>query len=130
VDLQLRRLPYELPRIAVLSAAGTSDDYKGLWRDVAAWKPAAEGVVLPELVSVATVADFPAGMAKLDRVWDRVKLIRKADWQTPADHPDLVLAQETLVLTQLLRESSSLLSAEHQEDAPGYASGRVGLGVA
>ncbi|MCP4861213.1 MAG: cytochrome c [Planctomycetes bacterium] len=100
----------------VLSAAGTSEDYKGLWRDVAAWQPAAEGVVLPELVSVAKVADFPAGMAKLDRVWDRVKLIRKNKWQIPADHPDLALGQETLILTQLLRESSSLLSAEHQED--------------
>lgn len=101
---------------AVLAAAGTSEDYKGLWRDVAAWQPAAEGVILPELVSVAKVADFPAAMAKLDRTWDRVKLMRKAGWKTPADHPDLVLAQETLILTQLLRDSSSLLSAEHQED--------------
>ncbi|MDP7061467.1 MAG: cytochrome c [Planctomycetota bacterium] len=100
----------------VLSAAGTSDDYPGLWRDVAAWKPAADDVVFPELVSVAQVADFPAAMAKLDRIWDRIKLIRKAKWQVPVDHPDLVVTQETLILTQLLRDSSSLLSAEQMEN--------------
>jgi len=101
---------------AVLAAAGTSEDYKGLWRDVAAWQPAAKGTLLPELVSIAKVADFPASMAKIDRIWDNVKLLRAAQWQTPADHPDLALGQETLILSQQLHDSASMLPAELQED--------------
>lgn len=100
----------------VLTAAGTSEDYKGLWRDVAAWSPAGADILLPELVSVAKIADFPAGMAKIDRVWDRIKLLRKAGWKTPESHPDLVVSQETLILAQLLHESSGMLPAEHIED--------------
>jgi protein tyrosine phosphatase (PTP) superfamily phosphohydrolase (DUF442 family) len=100
----------------VLVAAGTSEDYKGLWRDVAAWSPPGTDILLPELVSVAKIADFPAGMAKIDRVWDRLKLVRKAGWKTPADHPDLVANQEALILAQLLHDSSSLLPAELLED--------------
>ncbi len=101
---------------AVLTAAGTSEDYKGLWRDVAAWEPAAKGTLLPELMSIAKVADFPASMAKIDRIWDNLKLIRAAQWQTPADHPDLSLQQETLILSQQLHDSASMLAAELQED--------------
>ena len=100
----------------VLAAAGTSEDYKGLWRDVAAWSPAGEDMLLPELVSMAKIADFPAGMAKIDRVWDRLKLIRKAGWKTPEGHPDLVVSQEALILAQLLHDSSGMLPAEHRED--------------
>ena len=101
---------------AVLAAAGTSVDYKGLWRDVDNWVPSPAGTVLPELVSIAKVADYPAAMAKVDRVWDRVKLIRKAGWKAPVDHPDLVPSQETLILAQLLHDSASMVPAEFQED--------------
>ncbi len=101
---------------AVMLAAGTSPDYKGLWRDVASWTPPPSDTIFPELVSIATVADFPAAMAKTDRVWDRIKLIRKAGWETPETHPDIVVAQEALILAQLLHDSAGMLPAEHQED--------------
>jgi protein tyrosine phosphatase (PTP) superfamily phosphohydrolase (DUF442 family) len=102
--------------LRVLEAAGTSEDYRGLWRDVRGWAPATADMVLPQLQAIAEVEDFAAGMAEIDRTWDRIKLIRKAAWQTPADHPDLTLAQEGLILAQQLHRADLSLPAELLED--------------
>lgn len=96
----------------ILSEAGTSKGYPGLWRDVEGWQPAAAGAEWPELVEVAQVEGFTAGMADLDRTWDHIKWMRKAEWQTPEEHPDLVLATEASVLARLLDECAAVLPGE------------------
>lgn len=97
--------------------AETDPKYKGLWRDVEGWTPPATDAQRPELHEIAPVGDFTAAMAKIDRVWDRVKLLQAAAWRTPADHPDLVPAQEAKILAEMQAALSGALSAEQQADA-------------
>lgn len=89
----------------ILELAGTSADYAGLWRAVENYQPTGTGVELPELVEIAEVDSFAAAMAKLDRHWDQLKLCRDADWQPPADHPDLIPEQEALLVRESLQEA-------------------------
>ncbi len=102
--------------LEVLKIAGTSHDYPGLWRDVAAWSPPRPGKELPELVAVAKVDDFAAGMAQLDRTWDNVKDLRRAGWQSPEQHPDLSLLHEAEILVQELEGCAGNLSVEQGQD--------------
>jgi len=77
-----------------LKKAGTSPKYQGLWRDVAAYQPPADGAELPELVEIAKITSMAAAMAKIDRKYDNLKLISASRWRVPEDHPDLVAAKE------------------------------------
>ncbi|MCA9221286.1 MAG: cytochrome c [Planctomycetales bacterium] len=100
----------------ILKAAGTGDQYTGLWRDVENYQPPGPNEALPELVEVAEVDSFPAAMAKLDRHFDNLKLCQKSDWQTPADHPDLDPAQEALLVWEGLKESARHLNEQHSDE--------------
>lgn len=91
---------------AILEAAGTGQNYPGLWRDVAAYSPPPDDAVLPELVEIAEVESFAAAMAKIDRNFDNLKLCQQAGWSVPDDHPDLVAQQEALILKEGLRETA------------------------
>lgn len=102
--------------LAVLETAGTSHDYPGLWRDVAAWTPPTAEEELPELHEVARVADFTASMATLDRDWDELKAIRAASWQTPASHPDLDLRRTAKAFAEHYADSAGAIPAEHATD--------------
>ncbi len=99
----------------LLERAGTSPNYRGLWRDVDAWRPPSADAVLPELVAEAKVDSLAAAMSKIDRSFDRLKLIAAAGWRPPADHPDLAPRQEALLLREQLRESSRHLSGDYDE---------------
>lgn len=96
----------------LLKRCGTSPDYTGLWRDVAAFTNPAPDIVLPELQAVAKVDSLAAAMAKLDRHLDHVKLSAAAGWKTPADHPDLNPQTELLLVQEGLTESLRLLSGD------------------
>lgn len=81
--------------LAFLETAGTSPNYPGLWqcaREAEAVSTTELDAWDAELPEVAEVGGFVAGMALLDRAYDRIKLVREASWSTPADHPDLVPA--------------------------------------
>ena len=97
----------------ILARAGTSTDYAGLWRDVQAFSPPPPGVELPELVEAAEIGSFAAAMAQLDRGFDNLKLCRAANWSPPADHPDLVPAQEALLVREGLHESGRHVADEY-----------------
>jgi len=99
--------------IEILRTAGTDKNYQGLWRDVESFVPPASDAELPELVEVAEVGSLAAAMAQLDRHFDNLKLCRAAKWQTPADHADLVPAQEALIVKEGLREAARQLGPEH-----------------
>ena len=97
----------------LLKRCGTSVDYLGLWRDVAAFRNPAADVLLPELLETAKVDSMAAAMAKLDRHFDLVKSSAEAQWKIPADPPDLVPAAEALLVQEGLTESLRLM-AENQ----------------
>jgi protein tyrosine phosphatase (PTP) superfamily phosphohydrolase (DUF442 family) len=98
--------------LKILEKAGTSKDYAGLWRDVEHYQTPPSDAKLPELVEVARVDSLAAAMAKLDRAYDNLKLCRDADWSTPRGHPDLVPAQEALLLKEGFRESGRNLPGD------------------
>jgi len=102
--------------LEVLQVAGTSTNYPGLWRDVAAFKRLPDDAVLPELHEVAQVSDFEAAMAQLDRTWDEMKLIQKAGFQSSEAHPDLDPHNVARILAKSLSDSHELAPADLTQD--------------
>ena len=102
--------------LAILQAAGTGRDYAGLWRDVRAFRPPGDEVVLPDLVEIAPVEDLAAAMAKMDRIFDRLTLLQTHQWTAPGSHDDLDAKQEALMLRELLHESGRLARNQMTED--------------
>lgn len=95
--------------LAILQRAGTGKEYRGLWRDVAAYKPPPADAKAPELREIAEVGSLAAAMAALDRAFDDLKLCQASDWRPPAEHPDLVPRAEAALVRQQFRESARLL---------------------
>jgi len=100
--------------LSILKNAGTSPDYKGLWRDVEHFATPSDDAKFPQLFEVSKVESLAAAMARIDRNFDNLKLCQVADWQTPADHPDLVARQEALQMHESLHESCRRLSEREQ----------------
>lgn len=96
--------------LKIMENAGTSRDYKGLWRDVEHYTVPSDKTEWPPLVELANVESLPAAMARIDRNFDHLKLCAATDWQTPPDHPDLSAIQEALQLKESLREANRRLS--------------------
>lgn len=101
--------------VSILERAGTSKNYAGLWRDVERYQPPGKNVKLPPLVEVAKVRDLVAAMAKIDRGWDRLKLCRDAKWSVPKDHPDVVPANEALLMAETFGQAAAQLSGDYDE---------------
>ena len=102
--------------LEILETAQTSQDYIGLWRDVAAFTPPSMEEPLPELFEVAAVSSLAERMAAIDRDFDRLKLCRQNQWQTPESHPDLIPEHIALLIKEGLRESTR--ASEDQPDSP------------
>lgn len=105
----------------LLEQAGTSPDYAGLWRDVAAYVPPPEGAQLPELVETAEVDSLAVAMANIDHIYDRLRAVEAAGWRTPADQPDLVPRHEATLLLEAFREATRLLLPDRVALKPGLA---------
>lgn len=101
----------------LLRLAKTDPKYAGLWRDVLAFAVPPAGVPRPRLHEVAPVGDLVAAMAKMDREWDRIKLLQKNAWQVPAEHPDLAPAKEARILAETYAALDAVLAAEQAGDA-------------
>ena len=90
-----------------LHLAGTSTNYPGLYRSVAEFHPPSPDVLkavpdnFPEKSPVSPLADV---MIQIDGRLDNLKLIKKAGYKTPANHPDLEPAQEAVLLDELFKE--------------------------
>ncbi len=89
-----------------MKVSGTSEAYTGLYQCAAA-----ATVLTPAEVDAAP-ADFPettrpdgqvAAMLVIDDAMDRLKVIARAGWQVPPDHPDLVPVAEAGRLAEGLR---------------------------
>lgn len=93
--------------VARMKVSGTAANYTGLYA------VAGNATVLPASVIDAAPAEFPSvsrpssfvqGMVDVDHAYKHLKLIEKAGWMTPADHPDLVPAAEAGRLADLYRD--------------------------
>jgi protein tyrosine phosphatase (PTP) superfamily phosphohydrolase (DUF442 family) len=94
-----------------LKQAGTSPDYRGLYRTV-------EGFVAPsareledvprDLPEQAETAALVERMVEIDARWDVLKAIRAAGFQTPVGHPDIDPPHEALLLVESFREAGRL----------------------
>ena len=102
-----------------LKDSGCAEQYKGLYRDIAACVPptaerlAALPAKLPTYVSPGDVADH---MAALDRVWDRIGKTKDAAWATPASMPDVDPPHEARMLWESFREAARLPDAQKHGD--------------
>jgi protein tyrosine phosphatase (PTP) superfamily phosphohydrolase (DUF442 family) len=102
---------------SILRRAGVGKAYSGLWRDVEQYRAPGDDVDFPELLEIAEVGSLAAAMAKIDRAYDHLMLFRRPDGMVvdgtaPDGHPDLVAAQEALLLKEGLRESARNLSGD------------------
>ncbi len=105
----------QMQAVQLMTKAGTSKDYTGLWRDVKYFIPPVPDEILPELVEVAQVDSIAAAMAKIDRSFDNLKLCAEAGWTTPENHPDLLPASEALLVQEGLHETARHLTSRHDE---------------
>lgn len=100
--------------MAILTLAGTSPHYRGLYQSAQEAKPLEEAlldeleVAFPETAQVPPLAE---AMVAMERTHDHLKRIAAAGWQTPDDHPDLDPAHEALLMreyfTELLRKEET-----------------------
>ncbi|MFN0010912.1 MAG: hypothetical protein ACKVS8_04625 [Phycisphaerales bacterium] len=117
-----------------MKVSGTSSAYTGLYQC------AAGATVMTAAEVDAAAADFPevtrpeglvAAMVAIDEAMERLKLIEKAGWRVPRDHPDLVPAAEAGRLADALRVSGEhgapgrALAAQRQEFAAQVAAGVI-----
>jgi len=90
-----------------LHLAGTATNYPGLYRSVEQFRPPTADLLkgvpneFPEKSPVSPLADV---MIEVDGRFDNLKLIKKAGYKTPSNHPDLDPAQETLLLDESFKE--------------------------
>lgn len=94
----------------LLAVAGTGENYRGLFQSVDDAKPLDSKLLDDLLASFPETAKLPAmaeAMVAIEHTHDHLKLIEKAGWKTPADHPALTAGHEALLLrehfTELLR---------------------------
>src|SRR5262249_38153767 len=97
--------------IEEMRRAGTDPRYEGLYETVRTLvRPTAKDLDaipanFPEVEKVSDLAQF---MVRIDTRWDNLKRIKAANWNPPADHPDIDRAHEALQLAELFRESGRL----------------------
>lgn len=102
---------------AVLQAAGTSPNYRGLFTSVAGARRiddarlAALQAEFPQVVQVPPIAD---AMVQIEHTHDRLKLLSKARWGQIAAQPDLDAAHEALLLKEHFRELARTPAAQQQ----------------
>lgn len=101
--------------LEVLRAAGTGQEYAGLWRDVAAYRPPPSDAELPELVEVAEVDSIVTAMSQVDHALDRLKLCQENQWRAPADHSDLAPTQDAVIIREGLHEIGRTMADDYDE---------------
>ncbi|QDU55006.1 NPCBM/NEW2 domain-containing protein [Aeoliella mucimassa] len=100
----------------VLEVAGTSEKYRGLWRDVAEFAPPKPEEQLPELVETASVTGRVAAMSQIDMAFEHLTALESNEWQAPADHPDLDRAEQATLLWEGYRESQRFSEQQGEAD--------------
>ncbi len=92
---------------SILTLAGTSPHYRGLYRVARKVRPVPGSeldALQIEFKEVAEVPPMAEAMIEIERIFANLELISKAKWNTPPQHPDLVPAHEVLLLRQIYAE--------------------------
>lgn len=102
--------------------AGTSTDYPGLYESIRTWQPFTEAQLdqvseLPEIAETGALVD---AMVAIDQHNDALKAIRKAEWTTPNDHPDLTPSNSATLLWESFRETARLSLNEEPTRSDDY----------
>ncbi len=87
--------------IELLTDAGTSHDYSGLWRDVRNFKPLTDKSTLPPISSSVELEPLAATMVHLDECWEQTQRAVEASKTEQA-------LEQVNILEQLFREASRL----------------------
>ncbi|MCC6284650.1 MAG: cytochrome c [Phycisphaerales bacterium] len=79
--------------VARMRISGTAPTYTGLYECAAAAtvvKVSAIDAIPGDFPAVSRPSGFVQGMVEIDEAFEHLKLIEKAGWRPPPDHPDLV----------------------------------------
>jgi len=96
--------------VARMKVSGTSPSYEGLYacaNDSTVIGAEVIDRVPAEFPEVWKPATFVHQMVEIDEAADQLKLIEKAGWLSPKDHPDLVPAAEAARLVDHLRDAAA-----------------------
>ena len=97
-------------------AAGTATNYAGLYEVVRLFrKPTEEQLksLTAEFPETARVSVLVDAMVGVDERWEHLKAVRGAGYTVPKDHPDIVPANEAVILSEHYREAQRLPEAVH-----------------
>lgn len=103
---------------ARMAVSGTSPNYKGLFHCVESATVASEDdlrAASDEFPESWKTSGLVRTMVRIEAAADHLKLIEKAGWKAPADHPDLIPVAEAGLLADLLR---NLQDDEHCRAKP------------
>lgn len=92
--------------VSRMKVSGTAPNYKGLYACTANATPVEARLlneVSPEFPEVSRPTGYVKGMVEIDEVYENLKLVEKAGWVAPKDHPDLVPVAEAGRLADLYR---------------------------
>jgi protein tyrosine phosphatase (PTP) superfamily phosphohydrolase (DUF442 family) len=88
-----------------MKQAGTSPDYPGLFRMAAEFKRSPDyEKISNDFPEQATVSGLIDAMVEIDERWGHLKAVQKAGYKVPPAHPDLVPANEAVILIETYRE--------------------------
>jgi protein tyrosine phosphatase (PTP) superfamily phosphohydrolase (DUF442 family) len=90
-----------------MKVSGTAPDYKGLYaaaQNAQPLSPEALAAIPTDFPSVARPKGIVKGMIDIDEAHDQLKKVEKNGWKVPADHPDLVPANEAARLANFFRQ--------------------------
>ena len=93
--------------LQALGQAGTSQNYAGLWADVREFVKPTDAEINGADNTFPAAAPIPAiaeSMVSIDSYFDSLKDSKAANWQAPADHPDVDPAHQALLLREQFRE--------------------------
>ncbi len=117
-------LGWETPAtgVARMKVSGTAPNYKGLYAcatDSTVVSMDLIDDVPADFPEVWTPSDFVGAMVEIDEALEHLKVIEKAGWKAPANHPDLVPAAEAGRMADLYRlmetgEYTAKMPAEFQ----------------
>lgn len=103
---------WQTPEAAVerMKVSGTAPNYKGLF--AAAKGSSVLGAEIVDAVpasfpEISKPSGFVHSMVEMDEVLDHLKVIEKASWAAPQDHPDLVPVAEAGRLADLFRAANA-----------------------
>lgn len=92
--------------VDILTQAGTSQSYTGLWRDVEHFAPPTSTEPLPELVDRDTTSSPANAMARIGRRHANLSAQKEQGWVTPDRTGDDLSIEQALLMRQALDEFS------------------------